>query len=107
VVNPVEKLRDQLKKDDEKAKKDGEEGKKEGEAEENPALNPRLYVMNLSFEVSHDELKELFGKYGEVESVEIPLRKGGRGQALGISYIMFKETEASIAAYASLDKTYY
>jgi RNA recognition motif-containing protein len=35
--------------------------------------------MNLSFDVTHDELKNLFGKYGEIDTVEIPLRKGGKG----------------------------
>ena len=49
--------------------------------------------MNLSYEVTHEELRELFGKYGDVESVEIPLRKGGKGQAAGIAYVSFKETE--------------
>ena len=63
--------------------------------------------MNLSYKVTHDELKEHFGKYGDIDNVEIPLRKGGGGEALGISYISFKETEGAISAYATMDKTYY
>lgn len=43
------------------------------------AEQKRLYVMNLSYEVTYDELMELFSKYGEVDRIEIPLRKGGRG----------------------------
>ena len=50
---------------------------------------------------------ELFSKYGEVERIEIPLRKGGRGQALGIAYVTFKETEGAISCFATLDKTYF
>lgn len=63
--------------------------------------------MNLSYQVTHDELKESFGKYGEIDNIEIPLRKGGGGVALGIAYISFKETEGAITAFASLDKSYY
>jgi len=59
--------------------------------------------MNLSYEVTHDEMKDLFGPYGEIEDVEIPLRKFGGGIALGISFIRFKATEGAIAAYAALD----
>lgn len=33
--------------------------------------------MNLPFTITHEELRELFEKYGEVEDIEIPLRKGG------------------------------
>lgn len=67
----------------------------------------RLYVMNLSFQVTHEEVQQLFGPYGEVLNVEIPLRKGGKGEALGISYVTFKETEGAISAFASLDKTFF
>jgi multiple RNA-binding domain-containing protein 1 len=63
----------------------------------------RLFVMNLSYEVTHDEMKDLFGPYGEIEDVEIPLRKFGGGIALGISFIRFKATEGAIAAFAGLD----
>ena len=35
--------------------------------------------MNLSYDVTYDELHELFNKFGETERIEIPLRKGGKG----------------------------
>ena len=63
--------------------------------------------MNLSYEVTHDELKGLFGKFGEIENIEIPFRKGGKGTTLGISYVKFAETEGAITAFATLDKTYF
>ncbi len=65
----------------------------------------RLYVMNLSYQITHDELTDLFKKYGEVEKVEIPLRKGGT--PMGIAYVSFQHTESAVSAYASLDKKYY
>jgi len=63
--------------------------------------------MNLSYEVTHDELQALFSKYGEVERIEIPLLKGGRGQPNGTAYVAFKETEACISCFAELDKTFF
>ena len=63
--------------------------------------------MNLSYEVTSEELSSHFSQYGEIEKIEIPLRKGGRGAALGIAYISFKTTEAAISAYAELDKTLF
>ena len=60
----------------------------------------RLYVMNLSYTVTNEELGSEFEKFGEIQSIEIPLRKGGKGAALGIAYIQYKETEGAISAYA-------
>jgi len=48
-----------------------------------------------------------FGKFGKIESIEIPLRKGGKGVALGIAYISFKEAEGAISAFATLDKSFF
>jgi len=45
--------------------------------------------MNLSYEVTHSELQDHFGKFGDIEHIEIPLRKGGKGQALGVAYISY------------------
>jgi RNA recognition motif-containing protein len=33
--------------------------------------------MNLSYTITHEELRENFGKYGDIEDIEIPYRKGG------------------------------
>ena len=64
----------------------------------------RLYVMNLSYQVTKEELTDLFGKYGEIVDIEIPLRKYGRGEPLGIGFIRFATSEAAISAFAELDK---
>jgi len=87
----------------EKEEKEAAEDKKD-EPEEDTL---RLYVMNLSYQVTQDELQQEFSKFGELTNIEIPLRKGGKGQALGIAYISFKDTEGAISAFAQLDKTFY
>ena len=43
--------------------------------------------MNLSYTVTNEELADVFSKFGELQNIEIPLRKGGKGAALGIAYI--------------------
>jgi len=57
--------------------------------------------------VTHEEVKELFTPFGEVQGVEIPLRKGGKGMALGVAYVLFADTEAAISAFAQLDKSFF
>lgn len=65
----------------------------------------RLYVMNLPFTISHEELRELFSRFGEIEDTEIPLRRGGTG--FGFAFIRFATIEAAVSAYAELDKIYF
>ena len=105
---------------DSKAKEKEAEKVKPVVEKENPEATPdqpttqndfiddkRLYVMNLSYTVTKEELQELFGKYGEIADIEIPFRKGGRGTPLGIGFVRFQETESAIQAFAELDKSYY
>lgn len=61
--------------------------------------------MNLPFTITHDELRELFQKYGEVEDIEIPLRRGGTG--FGFAFVRFATIEGAIGAFAALDKTFF
>lgn len=61
--------------------------------------------MNLPFTITHEELRELFEKFGEIQEVEIPLRKGGTG--FGFVFIRFATVESTVAAYADLDKKFY
>lgn len=72
---------------------------KEEKAEDNLETT-RLYVMNLSFKVTHDELKKHFVPFGEIINIEIPLRKGGKGKGLGIAYVSYKDTEGAISSFA-------
>ena len=67
----------------------------------------RLYVMNLSYQVTKEELQDLFGKYGKIDDIEIPFRKGGRGTPLGIAFVKFAESESAISAFAERDQSYF
>ena len=61
--------------------------------------------MNLPFGITHEELRELFTPFGDIEEVEIPLRRGGTGY--GFAFVRFKTVEATVSAFAKLDKTYF
>ena len=63
--------------------------------------------MNLSYEVTEDEMRDLFGQHGGITHVEIPFRKGGRGTKLGLAFISFDTSESAISAYAELDQKYF
>ena len=63
--------------------------------------------MNLSYQVTKEELTDLFGKYGEIVDIEIPFRKHGKGVPLGIGFIRYVTSESAIQAFAELDKSYF
>ena len=91
-------------KDEAKDSKAAEEG---AEVKEEVIDEQRLYVMNLPFTIIHDELRETFGRFGPIQDIEVPLRKGTNGQGLGIAFIRFETIEGAVSAFAELDKTYY
>lgn len=60
----------------------------------------RLYVGNLAFETDEDGLRKLFGKYGEVESVNI-ITDRDTGRSKGFGFIeMPNATQAKSAILA-------
>jgi RNA recognition motif-containing protein len=60
----------------------------------------RLYVGNLSYSVSSDDLRELFEGYGTVRSSEVLIdRETGRSRGFGfVEMEVDEEAEAAIAA---------
>lgn len=75
----MEKIEDQLETQKEQDQKDEEIEEGEGEEEGEEIDQNRLFVMNLPFEITEEELREYFGKYGEIDEISIPLRRGGVG----------------------------
>lgn len=69
-------------------------------------MNKKLYVGNLSYEVTQDDLKELFSKAGEVvEVVLITDRYSGRSKGFGFVE-MKSEEEAKKAIEMYNNKEY-
>jgi len=61
-----------------------------------------IYVGNLSYNVSEDDLKALFAEFGEVQSVKIITDKFS-GQSKGFGFVEMSNPEEAKAALASLN----
>jgi cold-inducible RNA-binding protein len=62
----------------------------------------RIYVGNLSYEVSEDELAAEFGSYGKVDSVMIPADKYS-GRPRGFAFVDMGSKSEAEAAIAGLN----
>ncbi|MGC9468879.1 MAG: RNA recognition motif domain-containing protein [Anaerolineae bacterium] len=63
----------------------------------------RIYVGNLSYEATDEELRELFGPYGEVaEATVITDRETGRSRGFG--FVEMPDVEEARAAIEALDE---
>jgi RNA recognition motif-containing protein len=67
-------------------------------------LSTKLYVGNLSFSNTEADLKELFGRHGSVESVNVIMdRETGRPR--GFAFVEMSEGNAAQDAIHALDGT--
>ncbi|PGH01534.1 hypothetical protein AJ79_07881 [Helicocarpus griseus UAMH5409] len=57
-----------------------------------------IHVSNLDWKVKEDDLRELFAKYGEVETARIPTKANGGSKGFG--FVVFKTKELAEAALA-------
>ncbi|KAK7205141.1 multiple RNA-binding domain-containing protein 1 [Myxozyma melibiosi] len=63
----------------------------------------RLFLRNLSYSCSEDDLRSLFAQYGELEEVHIPVDHESHNSK-GIAYILFESSDGACQAYTELDK---
>ncbi|CAA7263983.1 unnamed protein product [Cyclocybe aegerita] len=63
----------------------------------------RLFVRNLSFACTNEELADLFKPFGEISQVHIPLDSTTK-QHKGVAYVTFARPANALAAYEALDK---
>lgn len=62
----------------------------------------RLYVGNLNYSTTEDELREVFGAHGEVVSVTL-IRDRETGRAKGFGFVEFASDDAGRDAIEALD----
>lgn len=65
--------------------------------------NGRLFVRNLVFSCTQDELTAHFSPFGPIEQVHIPV--DAESNPKGFAYVRFKDASHAVAAYEALDKT--
>ncbi len=61
-----------------------------------------IYVGNLPYQTSEEELGEIFGSYGEVDSVKIIFDRG-TGRSKGFGFVEMGDDEAAKQAISELD----
>ncbi|KAH7086360.1 hypothetical protein FB567DRAFT_444807 [Paraphoma chrysanthemicola] len=66
----------------------------------------RLYLRNLHFGVTEDEIRQHFSNFGRLEEVHVPLKKSD-GKGKGYAFVQFKEPEQAVEAYDNTDGTIF
>ena len=69
---------------------------------ESIAESGRLFVRNLSYLTTEEQLTELFGKFGPLTESTIPLDKA-TGKTTGLGFITYMLPEHAVKAYEALD----
>ena len=80
--------------------------KKEKGDEEPIADSGRLFVRNLSYSITEDDLTELFSKYGPITELNLLVDRGS-GQSIGLAFITFMFPEHAVKAVEELDGQIY
>ena len=65
-------------------------------------MSKRLYIGNLPFSTTLEQLKEIFSKYGEIEEATIVANKYS-GRSKGFGFVEYKEDSAAEAAISEMN----
>ncbi len=65
-------------------------------------MGNKLYVGNLPFTVTEDELREVFARHGEVQSVAVIMDRD-TGRARGFGFVEMGDSNAAQEAMRALD----
>eukprot|EP00658_Telonema_sp_P-2_P035178 TRINITY_DN25629_c0_g1_i4.p1 TRINITY_DN25629_c0_g1~~TRINITY_DN25629_c0_g1_i4.p1 ORF type:complete len:732 (+),score=240.79 TRINITY_DN25629_c0_g1_i4:253-2448(+) len=76
------------------------------EEEEELGESGRLFIRNLSYDVTEDELSKLCGKHGSVAEVHIPIDSISK-KCKGIAYVLFMMPAHAVVAQKKLDGTIF
>ena len=66
-------------------------------------MGNRIYVGNLPFSVTQEQLKELFSQYGEIEEAVVITNKFS-GRSKGFGFVSFKDETSAEKAIAEMNK---
>lgn len=65
-------------------------------------MGKKIYVGNMSFRATEDDLRELFSQFGEIESVKI-ITEGQTGRPKGFGFVEMASDEAAEKAITALN----
>ncbi|KAF2868668.1 hypothetical protein BDV95DRAFT_118939 [Massariosphaeria phaeospora] len=66
----------------------------------------RLYLRNLHYDVTEDDLRDHFAKYGSLEEVHVPTKKVD-GKSKGFAFVQFQDSEHAVEAFVQNDRTIF
>ena len=70
-------------------------------------INPkRLYLRNLAFEVTEEDIRNTFEKFGELTELHIPINRKSN-QSFGYAYIAYQTVESAVLAISAIDRTIF
>ncbi len=72
------------------------------ESEETVAESGRIFVRNLCYSATEEDLEGLFGQYGPLSEVNLPVDRMTR-KAKGFAFVTYMMPEHAVKAYAELD----
>jgi len=67
-------------------------------------MGRKLYVGNLPYETGEDQLQEMFGQFGQVDSVRV-MRDMATGRARGFAFVEMSNDDEAQRAAAGLNET--
>ncbi|GAQ82968.1 hypothetical protein KFL_001300320, partial [Klebsormidium nitens] len=78
----------------------------DAEQEEGVSETGRLFVRNLAYTATEDDLTELFKQYGELSEVHLVVDKETK-KSKGFAYVLYMLPEDAVAAMESLDRSIF
>ena len=110
--NDDEKYKNEDNSIKEKEKENKSEIKEEGENKINSLINQknldpkRLYLRNIPFDITEDDIRKKFEKYGQINEIHIPINYK-TNQSFGYAYISYETVESTIMAINKMDGEYF
>jgi multiple RNA-binding domain-containing protein 1 len=86
-------------------KRDDLSSRRKQAEEEVTKTGTKILVRNVPFQANKKELFEIFSAFGEIKSVRLPLKSGGRGHR-GFAFVEFMTEDETKAAMESLANTH-
>eukprot|EP01133_Synstelium_polycarpum_P014494 gene14494-17105_t len=100
----TEKEKEVDKKDDKKYEFEDDYKAEEEKPENNVGETGRLFIRNLAYTTTEDDLKNKFETYGKLSEVYVPIDKTTK-KSKGIAFLLFMVPENAMRAMTELDNT--
>ena len=107
-----EKEENSIKEKDNDDNKNESEAKNVGEKKTNSLINQknldpkRIYLRNIPFEITEEDIRQKFEKYGQINEIHIPINYK-TNQSFGYAYISYETVESTIMAINKMDGQYF